>query len=239
MKLFTITISILLLACQTKENEQNATDSKQNANATDSKQNTTVFDVNDEFEVPRERDSLLLLEWVHPRIKQCLRDPEIVVITRTFLADTSRFITLKNLGDINGDRVNDSIMVIPELYKTDSSADAGTAIIFSDPSIPRIRVDQVCLDVSFVFPVADINEDGRLELGKYFTSCVSRFKGLDLLSMRGTQWTIVGSVGFDVFFENPPMEKRIRKITKGKFKMREVTDSAGVKIDRWTQFEMK
>ncbi|HOX82138.1 MAG TPA: hypothetical protein PLS08_03850 [Chryseolinea sp.] len=179
------------------------------------------------------------MEWVHPRVKECLRDSEIVILTRTFLSDTSRFYRLRNLGDINGDLLNDSIMVVPELFITsDSSYENGTSIIFTDSSIPRIRVDQQCLDVNFIFVVGDIDEDNLMELGKYYTTCVSRSKRIDLLSRKDNTWKSCGAVTFDTWFEDPPMEQRIRKMDKGKFEMREVTDSTSIKIDRWITFKL-
>jgi hypothetical protein len=203
-------------------------------------QNNSMVDWKDHWEDPNEKDSILLMEWVHPRVKQCLRDPEIVVLTGSFLSDTSRFSSFRNLGDINGDLINDSIMVVPELFiTTDSSYENGTSIIFSDPLIPRIRVDQVCLNVDYVFATDDIDEDKHLELGKYYTSCVSRFKRIDLLSLKDNRWTSYGAVTFDTWFEDPPKEQRIRKTDKGKFEMREVTDSAGGKVDRWIKFRLQ
>jgi hypothetical protein len=131
-------------------------------------------------------------------------------------------------------------MVVPELFVTvDSSYENGTSIIFSDPSIPRIRVDQECLDLDYVFVTADIDEDKHLELGKYYTSCASRFKKIDLLSLKDNQWTSYGAVTFDKWFEDPPKEQRIRKVDKGRFEMREVTDSAGARIDRWIRFSLQ
>jgi hypothetical protein len=226
MRILSFIVAIVFSACQSKDIVQN--------------NNNAMVDWRDHWEDPKEKDSILLMEWVHPRVKQCLMDTKIVVLTGLFLSDTSRFNTLRNLGDINGDLINDSIMVVPELFVTpDSSYENGTSIIFSDPSIPRIRVDQECLNVDFVFATADINEDKHMELGKYYTSCVSRFKRIDLLSLKDNQWLFSGAVTFDTWFEDPPKEQRIRKTDKGQFEMREITDSAGVKIDRWIKFKLQ
>jgi hypothetical protein len=203
-------------------------------------QDDTRIDWRDHWEKPKERDSILSMQWVHPRIKQCLRDSETVILTGSFLSDTSGLRKFKSLGDINGDFINDSIMAVPELFITnDSSYENGASIIFTDSSIPRIRVDQECLDVKFIFVVGDIDEDKQLELGKYYTTCVSRFKRLDLLSLRDSKWMSYGAVTFDTWFENPPKEQRIRKIVKGQFEMREVMDSANIKIDKWITFKLQ
>jgi hypothetical protein len=225
MRIFHILIILILsrcFACGTKNNGQDI-----------------KIDWRDHWENPNERDSILSMKWVHPRVKQCLKDSEIVLLTRSFLSDTSRFNRVISLGDINSDLINDSIMIVPELFITaDSSYESGTSIIFTDALIPRIRVDQVCLDVDFVFVVGDIDEDKQLEIGKYYTSCVSRLKRIELLSLKNNSWTSHGVVIFDTWFEEPPMEQRIRKIEKGKFEMREVTDSASIKIDRWITFRL-
>jgi hypothetical protein len=198
-----------------------------------------INDWKDHWEDPRTRDSLLADERIHKRIKECLIDTSIVVLTRDFLVDSSRFSEIRNIGDINGDHVNDSIMIIPELYITpDSSYESGTAIVFTDPTIPRIKVDQACLAVNFIFVVGDIDEDSILELGKYYTTCVSRYKRIELFSLKKDIWKSYGAVTYDVWFEDPPKEERIRKTAKNRFEMREVTDSANVRIDRWIEFEV-
>ncbi|MCH2193704.1 hypothetical protein [Kordia sp.] len=105
-------------------------------------------------------------------------------------------------------------------------------MIFTDPNIPRIRVDSPCLETNYVFPVSDINEDGIMELGKYYSSCAIRFKSLELISLDQDQWKVKGKVTFDIFYEEPKKEERIEKIGLNKFRMREITsENIDDKID--------
>lgn len=195
----------------------------------------------DIWENPLNKAILLKNPKIHYRIKECLRDTSIIVLTTTFV-ESDHFLRIKNLGDINGDGINDSIMVIPELYiRADSSIEEGASVIFTDPKIPRIRVDICCLDVDYIFPVADINEDGFLELGKYYSSCVSRFKRIDLISMKDGQWEVQGSVTYDIYFEFPSKEYRVQKVSRNVFRMREIMIGRcdiNSRIDKWVTFTM-
>ncbi|WP_034062095.1 hypothetical protein [Lacinutrix jangbogonensis] len=90
------------------------------------------------------------------------------------------------------------------------------------------------------FSVDDINNDGINELGKYYTSCSSRFKSLELISLNQEEWKIKGRVTFDIFYKKPKKEKRIKKIELNKFQMREITsENTDNIIDIWKIFEMK
>ena len=223
MRILTIILTLLVISCKTN----------------DKLESTAVDNWKDRWENPKSREQILLAPTIHKRIKDCLLDTSIVVLTKSLVSDSVRLFQIKNLGDINGDNVNDSIMVIPELYITsDSSYENGTSIIFSDARIPRITVDQECLAVDFVFVAGDIDEDGIMELGKYYTTCVSRFKSLELITLKKDRWDIFGAVTYDVWFEEPPKEQRIRKIIKNEFEMRELTDSSNVKVDRWIKFRL-
>lgn len=178
---------------------------------------------------------------IHTRIKECLKDTSIIVITSTLINDIERYSKIKSLGDINNDGLNDSIIIIPELYITDKNGiEEGASAIFTDIRIPRIRVDSPCLEVDYFFPVDDINKDGIIELGKYYSSCASRFKGLQLISLENKEWNIKGQVTFDIFYEEPKKEERIQKLGLNRFRMREITSESNDSIiDTWTIFEIK
>nr|WP_321227889.1 hypothetical protein [uncultured Psychroserpens sp.] len=195
----------------------------------------------DHWENPTQKEELLSNSKIHKRIKECLNDTSIVILTSTLINDIERYSKIKSLGDINKDGINDSILVIPELYiTTDNAVEEGASIIFTDKKIPRIRVDSPCLETNYIFPVADIDNDGIIELGKYYSSCASRFKGLELISMNQEEWNIKGQVTFDIFYEEPKKEKRIEKIELNKFRMREITsENVDEKTDTWKIFEMK
>ncbi|WP_299782938.1 hypothetical protein [uncultured Formosa sp.] len=195
----------------------------------------------DHWENPTQKVELLSNSKIHKRIKECLNDTSIVVLTSILIDDLERYSKIKSLGDINNDGINDSILVIPELFVTkNNSVEDGASIIFTDEKIPRIRVDSPCLETSYIFPVSDINNDGITELGKYYSSCSSRFKGLELISLYQKEWNIKGQVTFDIFFEEPKKEERIEKIELNKFRMREITsENTDKTIDTWKTFEMK
>lgn len=192
------------------------------------------------WESPKIKNKLLADPTIHKRIKESLIDTSIVVLTSTFIVDTDRFTKVKSLGDINNNFINDSIMVIPELFITEEgSYENGASIIFTDASIPRIRVDVPCLDVDFIFTVDDINEDGIKELGKYSTSCASRFKGLQLITIKDEKWIIDNQVIFDVLFEEPHFSKRIEKTGLNTYKMREISlETVDTKYDIWKEFTL-
>ncbi|WP_179336290.1 hypothetical protein [Winogradskyella costae] len=195
----------------------------------------------DHWENPTQKVELLSNSKIHKRIKECLNDTSIVVLTSILIDDLERYSKIKSLGDINNDGINDSILIIPELFITkENSYENGSSAIFTDKKIPRIRVNVPCLETDYFFPVDDINNDGNIELGKYYTSCASRFKGLELISLNSNEWNIKGQVTFDIFFEEPKKEKRIEKIELNKFRMREITsENVNEKTDIWKTFEMK
>lgn len=205
------------------------------------KETKKLIDWKDHWEKPIERAELLSNPNIHERIKECIKDTAIVVLTSFLLKNPNEYPNVKSLGDINNDGRNDSILIIPELYITaNKSYENGASPIFTNKNIPRIRVDVSCLETEYIFPVADIDEDGVLELGKYYTSCASRFKRLELISLQNSQWKTLGAITFDTWYEKPEKEKRIRKIGLNKFQMREITsENIDDKIDIWKTFKVE
>ncbi|MFK7750809.1 MAG: hypothetical protein AB8B65_20620 [Kordia sp.] len=195
----------------------------------------------DHWEKPAQKAELLSNSKIHKRIKESLKDTTIVVLTSILVDNLDRYSEIKSLGDINNDGINDSILIIPELFITTNNAvEDGASVIFTDKKIPPIRVNSACLETSYIFPVSDIDNDGIIELGKYYSSCASRFKGLQLISLNQEEWKIKGQVTFDILYEEPKKEERIEKIELNKFRMREITsENADDKIDTWKVFEMK
>ena len=195
----------------------------------------------DHWENPSQKVDLLSNSKIHNRIKECLNDTSIVVLTSTLANEIERYSKIKSLGDLNNDGINDSILIIPELFITkDNTIEEGASIIFTNIKLPRIRVNSPCLETNYIFPVADINNDGIIELGKYYSSCASRFKSLELISLNQKEWNVKGRVTFDIFYEEPKKEKRIEKIELNKFRMREITsENTDSIIDTWKIFEMK
>jgi|GEM_PF-3570525 len=233
----TFTKSILLLLIIVSFSCKNKSDNEITAK-------TEIAELNswrDHWENPAHKAELLSNSKIHKRIKECLNDTSIVVLTSTLIDDLERYSKIKSLGDINNDGINDSILIIPELFITaDGAIEDGASVIFTDKNIPRIKVDSPCLETNYIFPVADMDSDGFVELGKYYSSCASRFKGLELISLNHKEWQIKGQVTYDIFYEEPKKEERIEKTEVNKFRMREITlEDVNKKTDTWKMFEMK
>ncbi len=207
------------------------------------------------------------------RIIKLLNSPDINPITKKYLAnkndsmllvfeipilDTNEFgihySQYKILGDINGDKRNDTLAIIPELqYYTDYETKKqeccfwGASYIFSDTTIPRIRRDCECVNLDWVFTIEDIDEDGKVELGHFVNSCSSRYKTLEVLSLKNGQWISQGDCVFDLYYsvfdETTNFRNFIRKTGKGKFEMFEQTDlvedDTNIGEKRWLKFEIK
>ena len=58
----------------------------------------------------------------HPIIKESLKDTSIIVLTATLTNGIERYSEVKSLGDLNNDGINDSILIIPELFITKENA---------------------------------------------------------------------------------------------------------------------
>ncbi|NQY30405.1 MAG: hypothetical protein HRT69_13140 [Flavobacteriaceae bacterium] len=233
-KIISLSISFLLLIFISCKNKPDS--------AIDLKTETSELkNWKEHWEIPMQKEKLLANQKLHYRIKECLKDTTIIVLTSTLINNLTKYSKIKSLGDINNNSTNDSILVIPELFISDGGGvEDGASVIFTNKNIPRIRVDVSCLDTDYIFPVADINNDGVIELGKYYTSCSSRFKLLELISLNQNEWKVKGLVTFDIFYEEPQKEERIEKIGLNKFRMREITsEDSDEKTDAWKIFEMK
>jgi hypothetical protein len=186
------------------------------------------------------RDSLLADPKLHPTVKYYIQDTNAVVL----LDQINDSVQYRILGDINGDGKKDSIFLMPEFLYSDSTrslGDLGCSFTFTDRSLSRILKDDGCNQLDNIFVVGDLDEDGIKELGLYTSSCASHYKALRVYSYKENQWKEIGGVTFDLFYDKPPKEKRIKKISKGRFAMREISD-LGVKNqyhDTWVYFEIK
>ncbi|MEO6135519.1 MAG: hypothetical protein ABIP35_10225 [Ginsengibacter sp.] len=146
------------------------------------------------------------------------------------------FEGIKNMGDINGDKINDSVFVMVPF----NFCDEGQSYCFLDTSLPRLYTDSYCCHPDNIFSIGDIDEDGISEICIFYSSCVSRFKRLIAYSLKNGQWQQVGVCDFDIFVMQPDKEKRVRKVSKGKLEMLEIVINdfeKNPKGDRkWKQF---
>jgi hypothetical protein len=128
-----------------------------------------------------------------------------------------------SVGDVNHDRKNDSIFVLPPL----NYCEEGDAYYFTDTSLPRLLTTSMCCHPTNVFKMADIDEDGICEVGYYYSSCASRYKSLRFFSLKNNEWVRIGASEFDILTQDPGKVRYkdlIRKIAKNKFVARNFYD---------------
>lgn len=188
-----------------------------------------------------EADSILIKRNLNDILRRCLFDRTLIINTKDVLSDFDKFNTINNLGDINNDGIDDYVIAIPVLqYLKNNSIEDGIRFEFSDTTIPAININVPCGHADFLFPLGDIDNDGFVELGKYYTSCVSRFKGLETITIKDGKWQKLAQVIFDVAYEEPKKEERIEDLTQGKFRMREITNYYNIDSvqDNWKYFQI-
>lgn len=169
---------------------------------------------------------LLKNPFLHAQIKKLIRDTNSLVLLNYLADNLDTFKKVKAIGDINGDHKIDSVMLMPEMiYSSDYGYEEGTALVFTDPAIPRIRINQLCVQFQNFFVVGDIDEDGWMELGQYYSSCASRYKTLILLSCdKKIAWKEVEYCAYDTYSPEPHFSTRIRKIKKNQYEMIDITN---------------
>ncbi|MBL7732198.1 MAG: hypothetical protein JNM88_13545 [Chitinophagaceae bacterium] len=140
------------------------------------------------------------------------------------------FKGVKGLGDINGDNVSDTVIVLPPF----NFCEEGDSYYFFDPELPRLFTDSYCCHPDNLFSISDIDEDGASEICIYMSSCASRFKSLVAFSLKGGRWKEIGRCTYDIAFVEPDKIKRVRKINKGRFEMLEIVDKE--ESNKWLQF---
>lgn len=156
------------------------------------------------------------------------------------------FEGLSDLGFIRK-QAKCSVFVLPPLnycnYTNEDTWD-GESYYFTDTTLPRLHTDSYCCHPSNIFLVGDIDEDGISELGQYFSSCSSRFKSIFVWTLKNNQWKKIGRSTFDQRYMNykKPFSQLVKKTSKNKFKMFEITDSTDdstkIRKPNWKEFSM-
>ncbi|WP_314511884.1 hypothetical protein [Xanthocytophaga agilis] len=129
----------------------------------------------------------------------------------------------KNLGDVNNDKKNDTIFILPPLDVCEN----GQSYYFTDTKLPRLETESVCCHPGNFFKGPDIDEDGICEVGFFYSSCASRYKSVHLFRLKDNQWEKIAASEFDLFTQNPSkvkFETLVRKLAKNKFQMRNFLD---------------
>ncbi len=147
----------------------------------------------------------------------------------------SGFTGIVELGKIKAGNKKDSVFVMTPLNWCDEVK--GRAYYFTDTSLPRLETGCVCCYPDDIFLVGDIDEDGIAEIGEWNSSCTSKYKGLIVWSLKNKKWKEIGSCGILASDFNE-MHKRIRKIGKGKFEMRQILDNTKHPKGEWLSFKM-
>lgn len=169
---------------------------------------------------------LLKNPFLHPQIKKYIQDSNTLVLLKYLADNLDTFKKAKVIGDINGDHKIDSVLLMPEMmYSPENGYEEGTAFVFSDPAIPRIKTNTLCVNLGSLFFVGDIDEDEWVELGQYHSSCASHYKTLILLRCnKKNKWNAVEYCTYDTYFPEPHFSSRIRKVKKNQYEMIEITD---------------
>ncbi|POY37974.1 hypothetical protein C3K47_05470 [Solitalea longa] len=156
----------------------------------------------------------------------------IIVYPDTLLK--SEFEGIKGLVDINGNKIIDSVFVIPPF----NYCDEGESYCFFDKSLPRLFTDSYCCQPDNLFVVDDIDEDGIKEIGIFYSTCVSRYKSLRIYSLKNNSWNEIGTSTFDIQTQDPTtiqFEKLVKKTSKNKFTICEFNDGK----TEWIEQTMK
>ena len=172
------------------------------------------------------KTKLLNSPLLHPLVKRHIQDSNLLVLLEYLTDNLDTFKKVKIVGDVNGDSRIDSVQLMPELmYSHDYGYEDGIAFVFSDPVIPRIKINTLCANLECLFSIGDIDEDGWVEFGLYYSSCASRYKTLILLRCdKKSTWKEVEYCAYDTYFPEPHFSTRIRKIKKNQYEMTEITN---------------
>lgn len=143
------------------------------------------------------------------------------------------------VGDINNDDIDDWVFVLPRV----NHCEEGDAYYFSSPEIPRLKTDSQCCHPRSIFPLGDIDGDGGIEIGEYYSSCASRFKSISLWTLKNGKWLLINNISFtlnDEFKAFDDFEKLVRKKPNGKHEILEIYDYklGGGNQKRWVDIDM-
>ncbi len=207
---------LILLKCQTDLDSSTTGTHKSGAKATEK----------DSINSINYRQILLTDSLLHTSVKHYIADTSVMILMEGMVQNIKDFRLFRTLGDINGDNRLDSVFLVPELIRShDNSYEEGITLVFSDSKIPPIKVNQMCVQFQNFFVVGDIDEDGWMELGQYYSSCASRYKTLILLRCdKKSTWKEVEYCAYDTYSPEPHFSTRIRKIKKNQYEMTEITD---------------
>jgi hypothetical protein len=150
------------------------------------------------------------------------------------------FEGFNNVGDIDRDGKDDFVFVLHPLNRCEE----GQSYYFSSPEIPRIETDSYCCHPKSLFSIGDIDEDGRNELGQYYSSCASRYKAMTIWSLKAGKWKEIKSFSYvlnDKYRLFTDFNKLFKKVAKGKLSYLEISDVDvhGRLVSQWKTVSVK
>lgn len=145
------------------------------------------------------------------------------------------------IGDLNADGKAESVFVLNAL----NYCEEGDSYYFTDNKIPRLLTNSECCHPQSIFSIGDIDEDGSDEIAEYYSSCASRYKSINIWTLKEHRWKHLERFSFMV--DNGKYEpfkdfhKLYKKIGKNKFMFLEVSDmkADGELITEWKTVTMK
>jgi hypothetical protein len=150
----------------------------------------------------------------------------------------SRNKGFKNLGDLDGDKKDDSVFVLLPLCDCDDNP----SYYFTNNQLPRLKSLSKYYHPQNVYNVGDIDEDGVCEI-LINNSDTKGFYGFEVYSLKNNKWDYVGGSGFMVSHMTKDLNPMlfIRKTGKGKFRMLEIiyNDKKREEEKEWLDFEIK
>jgi hypothetical protein len=150
------------------------------------------------------------------------------------------FEGFNNVGDLDGDQMDDYAFVLHPINRCEE----GQSYYFSKSAIPRIETDSYCCHPQSLFSIGDIDEDGRDELGEYYSSCSSRYKAMTVWSLKNGKWKEMKSFSYvlnDKYSLFSDFKKLFKKVHKGELSYLEITDVdvKGRLVSQWKTVTVK
>lgn len=131
----------------------------------------------------------------------------------------------KVLGDLNNDKIIDSVFVLQPLNWCEYND--GDSYYLTDTALPRLVSGSECCHPANFFKAPDIDEDGICEVGYFYSSCASRYKSLRFFTLKNGQWKEIATSEFDILTQDPEKvkyEDLVQKIARNQFRIKNFYD---------------
>lgn len=162
----------------------------------------------------------------------------ILFLTINYQSLASNFSTpmAKQIGDVNGDGINETVEVASVFNQENAETDY--YYHFNDQKISMLPTTG-CASIETIYDIEDIDQDGADEIAVYSSSCVSRYKSIRVYTLKNNRWIEEGRAIIDANRLEPSVPERIVKTGKGTFQIREITVyHEGKLTDKWLPFKM-